>query len=163
MEEFHLRHIQNVLVRRERKPSDLHDHIKLIKLAYEGNLGVPTICKILKVAGVTDGTSVPNVQGFIHRQKKLGIIGEKGCHKEAFDRRMKETAKLPSESGIKNQPAPPVQAAFQKAGGGSGATELHSSLAESLSSLSASTGQTSPSDPSAPVAKLKAALKKKKP
>lgn len=163
MEEQHLRHIQNVLARRGRKPSGLHDHIKLIKLAYEGDLGVPTICIILEDAGVKDGTSVPNVQGFIRRQQKLGIIGEKGSNKEAFDRGIKEAAKLPSEPGAKKQPSPSLeQAVDQKTEGGPGATESHSSLSESLSSLSASTGQTLPSEP---VAKLKAAVnaKKKKP
>lgn len=160
MEEIYLRHIQNVLARRGRKPSGLHDHIKLIKFAYEGDLGVPTICQILADVGITDGTSVPNVQGFIRRQQKLGTIGKKGCQKESFDREMKAAGILPLESSTENQPLPSMRIADQKTEGDPGATKSHSSLSESLNSLSASTGQTS--DPCDPVANLKAALKKKR-
>jgi len=82
MNDNELRLLQEVLSESGRKPSGLFDHLGLIQFVWEAGFGAPTIVKALKRAGVTDGISLPNVQGFIKRAQRDGRIRTKWINPE---------------------------------------------------------------------------------
>jgi hypothetical protein len=66
--------------------SVLFDHLELIKDAWEAaEFGPQKIIKVLLDEGVTEGLSLSNVQAFIVRARKKGLIGEKGCRRHEMD------------------------------------------------------------------------------
>ena len=91
MKAKNLRILSKFYVMRRRNPSDLFVHLALIKDAWEAaGFGVPTIIQVLREAGATEGLSLSNVQGFVERAKKKGLIGEKGCRKNEVDDHLKD-------------------------------------------------------------------------
>lgn len=80
MDDNELHILQEVLAQSGRKPSGLFNHLVLIKFAWEAGFGAPTVVKALDRAGVTEGVSLPNVQGFIKRAQRDGLMGAKGSN-----------------------------------------------------------------------------------
>lgn len=71
--------------------SALFRHIDLIRDAWEvGKFGVPGVVAALRLAGGTSGLSTSNVQGFIKRCQKSGLLGLKGSRSHELAAMLKE-------------------------------------------------------------------------
>ncbi len=136
-----------------RKPSGLFAQLDLVKDAWEAGFGVPTIVRALEQAGVTEGISVPNVQGFVRRCERDGLIGPKGCQAEEFHRLTKEEKKLPTKCGKKKKTAPAMSADTGK----EVAQPVY--VSESVQPVSPSSFTEKEKSPPNPVDSLKASLK----
>lgn len=77
--------------------SALFHHMDLIRDVWEvGNFGVPGVVEALRLAGATSGISTTNVQGFVKRCQKRGLLGRKGS-------RSQELAGMFKEEGLSEQ------------------------------------------------------------
>jgi len=98
MNDTELHILQEVLAQSERKPSGLFNHLVLIKTVWEAGFGTPTVVKALERAGVTEGVSLPNVQGFIKRAQRDGLIGAKGSNPENRQRLLAQMKKQDAQT-----------------------------------------------------------------
>ena len=76
-----------------RPVSALFEHLEFIKAAWEEfDLGVPSIIAGLQQRGAKKGVSLANVQGFITRSMRSGMLGSRGSR--ASDRCESTTSDL---------------------------------------------------------------------
>lgn len=84
--------------------SALFHHLDLIRDAWEvGNFGVPGVVEALRLAGATQGVSTSNVQGFIKRCQKSGLLGARGSRRQEFEKMLNESRTQGGETSQKNR------------------------------------------------------------